>query len=199
MGLGDYVAVPYSSLDPDGDILKDEYLDVYQMMDVRGSDVLDDLIEKGLVKANPRRGSSADKKEAFQDFLNRGGSQLVAQVPSQMPGAMGGGMGVGNAAAVFDHGIAGNMSDIQSRPIDYGVKGGPQQMPYMYGTQGPMLAQGQGGFNIMNPFTYGNMKKAVEGTRAGDENIEYADTPAGKLGEAANERNRMIQQLFQGY
>ena len=151
------------------------------------------------VKANPKRGSSADKKEAFQDFLNRGGSQLVAQVPSQMPGAMGGGMGVGNAAAVFDHGITGNLSDIHSRPIDYGVKGGPQQMPYVYGTQGPMLAQGQGGFNIMNPFTYGNMKKAVEGTRAGDENIEYSDTPAGKIGEAANERNRMIQQLLQGY
>ena len=35
------------------------------------------------VKANPKRGSSADKKEAFQDFLNRGGSQLVAQAPSQ--------------------------------------------------------------------------------------------------------------------
>ena len=35
------------------------------------------------VKANPRRGSSTDKKEAFQDFLNRGGSQLVAQAPSQ--------------------------------------------------------------------------------------------------------------------
>ena len=51
----------------------------------------------------------------------------------------------------------------------------------------------------MNPFTYGNMKKAVEGTRAGDENMEYSDTPAGKIGEAANERNRMIQQLLQGY
>ena len=56
-----------------------------------------------------------------------------------------------------------------------------------------------GEFNIMNPFTYGNMKKAVEGTRAGDENMEYSDTPAGKIGEAANERNRMIQQLLQGY
>ena len=43
-----------------------------------------------LVKANPRRGSNTNKKEAFQDFLNRGGSQLVAEVPSQMPGAMGG-------------------------------------------------------------------------------------------------------------
>ena len=85
------------------------------------------------------------------------------------------------------------------------MKGGLKQMPYMYGTQGPMLAQGQGGFNIMNPFTYlldfikGNMKKAIEGTRAGDENIEDSDTPAGKIGEAANERNRMIQQLLQGY
>ena len=134
MGLGDYVAVPYSSLDPDGDILKDEYLDVYQMMDVRGSDVLDDLVEKGLVKANPKRGSSADKKEAFQDFLNRGGSQLVAQVPSQMPGAMGGG---------FDHGIAGNMSDIQQMPYRYGDQGGIKQMPYRGGT--PTLIEfGQG-------------------------------------------------------
>jgi len=128
---------------------------------------------------------------SFQDLLNRFNNKGVAGpanlVPSQMPGAMGGG---------FDHGITGNLSDIQSRPFDYGMKGGLKQMPYMYGTQGPMLAQGQGGFNIMNPFTYGNMKKAVEGTRAGDENIEYSDTPAGKIGEAANERNRMIQELL---
>ena len=124
---------------------------------------------------------------SFQDLLNR---LRGNDIPSQMPGAMGGG---------FDHGITGNLSDIQNRPFDYGMKGGLKQMPYMYGTQGPMLAQGQGGFNIMNPFTYGNMKKAVEGTRAGDENIEYSDTPAGKIGEAANERNRMIQQLLQGY
>ena len=118
-------------------------------------------------------------------------SNMGSYVPSQMPGAMGGG---------FDHGIAGNLSDIQQMPYRYGDQtGGIQQMPYRYGTQGPMLAQGQGGFNIMNPFTYGNMKKAVEGTRAGDENMEYSDTPAGKIGEAANERNRMIQQLLQGY
>ncbi len=130
---------------------------------------------------------------SFQDLLNR---LRGNDIPSQMPGAykMGVGMGPG-----IDHGITGNLSDIQNRPFDYGVKGGLKQMPYMYGTQGPMLAQGQGGFNIMNPFTYGNMKKAVEGTRAGDENIEYSDTPAGKIGEAANERNRMIQQLLQGY
>ena len=132
---------------------------------------------------------------SFQDLLNRFNNKGVAGpanlVPSQMPGAMGGG---------FDHGITGNLSDIQQMPYRYGDQtGGIQQMPYIYGTQGPMLAQGQGGFNIMNPFTYGNMKKAVEGTRAGDENIEYSDTPAGKIGEAANERNRMIQQLLQGY
>ena len=130
---------------------------------------------------------------SFQDLLNR---LRGNDIPSQMPGAykMGVGMGPG-----IDHGITGNLSDIQNRPFDYGMKGGLKQMPYMYGTQGPMLAQGQGGFNIMNPFTSGNMKKAVEGTRAGDENIEYSDTPAGKIGEAANERNRMIQQLLQGY
>ena len=153
MGLSDYVAVPYRSLDPDGDILKDEYLDVYQMMDVRGSDVLDDLVEKGLVKANPKRGSSADKKEAFQDFLNRGGSQLVAQVPSQMPGAMGGG---------FDHGIAGNLSDIQQMPYRYGDQGGIQQMPYTGGVPSLIdfgkgleaLKKGKERGGVMNDSTY---------------------------------------------
>ena len=49
------------------------------------------------------------------------------KVPSQMPGAMGGG---------FDHGITGNLSDIQNRPFDYGMKGGLKQMPYSYGDQG---------------------------------------------------------------
>ena len=148
---------------------------------------------------------------SFQDLLNRVRTinmpsidmpmpqepqQPDFRVPSQMPGAYNMGVGMGPG---IDHGITGNLSDIQNRPFDYGMKGGLKQMPYMYGTQGPMLAQGQGGFNIMNPFTYGNMKKAVEGTRAGDENIEYSDTPVGKIGEAANERNRMIQQLLQGY
>ena len=60
------------------------------------------------------------------------------------------------------------------------------------------VAQGEGNFNIMNPFTYGNMNRAVEGTRAGDENIQYSDSPAGQVGEAANERNRLIQQLLEG-
>ena len=45
----------------------------------------EDLFDR--VKANPRRGSSADKKDAFQNLLNSATGQLVAQVPSQMPGA----------------------------------------------------------------------------------------------------------------
>ena len=71
---------------------------------------------------------------SFQDLLNRirtinmpGVSMPEPEVPSQMPGAYK--MGI-------DHGIAGNLSDIQSRPIDYGVKGGLKQMPYIYGEQG---------------------------------------------------------------
>ena len=127
---------------------------------------------------------------SFQDLLNR---LRGNDIPSQMPGAYKMGAGI-------DHGIAGNLSDIQQMPYRYGDQGGIQQMPYRYGDREiQLLAQGQKGFNIMNPFTYGNMKKAVEGTRAGDENIEYSDTPTGKIGEAANERNRMIQQLLQGY
>jgi len=54
-------------------------------------------------------------------------------------------------------------------------------------------------FNILNPFTYGNLRKTVEATQAGDEDIEYADTPAGQIGRAANERNRMINDLLQRY
>ena len=92
-----------------------------------------------------------------------------------------------------------DMSNMQGMPIGAGFIN--QSIPGMnMGNElGVLTAQGQGNFNIMNPFTYGNMKKAVEGTRAGDENMEYSDTPAGKIGEAANERNRMIQQLLQGY
>jgi hypothetical protein len=103
------------------DDFENPYLDLTDMSDVDGSDVLDSLINKGLVKANPRRGSSTDKKDAFQNLLNSATGQLVAQVPSQMPGAMGGG---------FDHGITGNLSDIQQMPYRYGDQGGIQQMPY---------------------------------------------------------------------
>ena len=60
-------------------------------------------------------------------------SNMGSYVPSQMPGAykMGVGMGPG-----IDHGITGDLSDIQNRPFDYGVKGGLKQMPYTYGDQG---------------------------------------------------------------
>ena len=51
-------------------------------------------------------------------------------------------------------------------------------------------------FNILNPFTYGNFGKVVDKTRAGDEDIEYSDTPAGQIGRAANERNRMLRELL---
>ena len=59
---------------------------------------------------------------SFQDLLNR---LRGNDIPSQMPGAMGGGMGIG-----FDHGITGNLSDIQQMPYRYGDQGGIQQMPY---------------------------------------------------------------------
>ena len=52
-------------------------------------------------------------------------------------------------------------------------------------------------FNILNPFTYWNLGKTVDKTRAGDEDIEYSDTPAGRVAESANERNRMINELLQ--
>jgi len=51
-------------------------------------------------------------------------------------------------------------------------------------------------FNLLNPFTYGNVGKTIDKTRAGDENIEYTDTPTGQIGRAANERNRMLRELL---
>ena len=84
---------------------------------------------------------------SFQDLLNRirtinmpGVSMPEPEVPSQMPGAyrMGVGMGPG-----IDHGITGNLSDIQQMPCRYGDQGGIQQMPYRGGT--PTLTEfGQG-------------------------------------------------------
>jgi len=86
---------------------------------------------------------------SFQDLLNRvrtinmpGVDMPMPQepqqpdfrVPSQMPGAMGGG---------FDHGITGNLSDIQNRPFDYGMKGGLKQMPYR-GETPTLIEFGQG-------------------------------------------------------
>ena len=75
------------------------------------------------------------------------------RVPSQMPGAMGGG---------FDHGITGNLSDIQKMPYRYGDQGGIQQMPYRGGTptliefgQGlEALKKGKERGGVMNDSTY---------------------------------------------
>jgi len=55
------------------------------------------------------------------------------------------------------------------------------------------------GFNLFNPFTYGNMGKAIDKTRSGDPNVEYEDTQVGNIGRAANERNRMINELLRNY
>ncbi len=51
-------------------------------------------------------------------------------------------------------------------------------------------------FNLLNPFTYGNVGKTIDKTRAGAEDIEYTDTPTGQIGRAANERNRMLRELL---
>jgi len=51
-------------------------------------------------------------------------------------------------------------------------------------------------FNLLNPFTYGNVGKTIDQTRAGDEHIEYTYTPTGQLGRAANERNRILRELL---
>ncbi|BCV01583.1 MAG: hypothetical protein CM15mV43_670 [uncultured marine virus] len=41
-------------------------------------------------------------------------------------------------------------------------------------------------FNILNPFTYGNLGKAIDKTRSGDPDVEYTDSQVG-VGNAANE------------
>ena len=103
---------------------------------------------------------------SFQDLLNRirtinmpGVSMPEPEVPSQMPGAykMGVGMGPG-----IDHGIAGNMSDIQQMPYRYGDQGGIQQMPYTggvptlidFGKGIEALRKGKERGGVMNDSTY---------------------------------------------
>ena len=54
----------------------------------------------------------------------------------------------------------------------------------------------QMGFNILNPFTYGNVGKAIDQTRSGNPDVEYEDTPTGQIGRAANEINRMLRELL---
>ena len=48
-------------------------------------------------------------------------------------------------------------------------------------------------FNILNPFTYGNLGKTIDKTRTGDEDIEYTDSPVGRT---ANEKNRILRELL---
>ena len=51
------------------------------------------------------------------------------------------------------------------------------------------------GFNLFNPFTYGNVGKAIDQTRSGNPDVEYEDTPTGQIGSAANEKNRIMREL----
>ena len=51
-------------------------------------------------------------------------------------------------------------------------------------------------FNLLNPFTYGNVGKTIDKTREGDEDIEYTDTPTGQIGRTANEKNRILRELL---
>ena len=93
---------------------------------------------------------------SFQDLLNR---LRGNDIPSQMPGAYNMGVGMGPG---IDHGITGNLSDIQNRPFDYGMKGGLKQMPYRGGTptliefgQGlEALKKGKERGGVMNDSTY---------------------------------------------
>ena len=108
---------------------------------------------------------------SFQDLLNR---LRGNDIPSQMPGAMGGG---------FDHGIAGNISDIQSRPIDYGVKGGIQQMPYRGGVPSIQQLPYRGGTPTLIEFGQG-----IEALRKGRER-----------GGVMNDSTYEALQMLQGY
>ena len=54
------------------------------------------------------------------------------------------------------------------------------------------------GFNLFNPFTYGNVGKAMEKTRSGDPNVEYTDSPVGTAAERANRTNQLIQMMNEG-
>ena len=49
-------------------------------------------------------------------------------------------------------------------------------------------------FNLFNPFTYGNVGKAIDQTRSGNPDVEYEDTPTCQIGKAANEKNRIMEE-----
>ena len=50
-------------------------------------------------------------------------------------------------------------------------------------------------FNILNPFTYGNLGKTIDKTRAGDEDVEYTDSQVGVTAERANRLNQLLKQM----
>jgi len=51
------------------------------------------------------------------------------------------------------------------------------------------------GFNLLNPFTYGNLGKAMNKTIEGSTDVEYSDSPVGDYSKAINKRNRMLKEL----
>ena len=54
------------------------------------------------------------------------------------------------------------------------------------------------GFNLFNPFTYGNLGKQLIKTRSGDEDVEYTDSQVGVTAERANRLNRLLKQMEEG-
>ena len=53
-------------------------------------------------------------------------------------------------------------------------------------------------FNILNPFTYGNLGKAIEKTRSGDPNVEYEKSQVGVTAKIANEMNQLLEKFRRG-
>jgi len=53
-------------------------------------------------------------------------------------------------------------------------------------------------FNLLNPFTYGNLGKAIEKTRSGDPNVEYEESQVGVTAKRANEMNQLLEKFRRG-
>ena len=53
-------------------------------------------------------------------------------------------------------------------------------------------------FNILNPFTYGNLGKTIDKTRSGDPNVEYTDSQVGVTAARANKLNQLLRQMNEG-
>jgi len=93
-------------------------------------------------------------QELLNAFENKGIAGPANLVPSQMPRAMGGG---------FNHGIAGNMSDMYNRPFGYGMKGGVKQMPYIYDERDEEQKVLEQMPYVGNTFSLINFLKGIEG------------------------------------